>query len=94
MKTKFYALLLTVLAVVCLTLSSCGTAKVEMANQALEQEAEPSSMFIQVENASSLAVVYHRDTKVMYAVSTGVYNYGTFTLLVNPDGTPMLWEGA
>lgn len=21
-----------------------------------------------------------------------IYNYGTFTLLVNADGTPMLWE--
>lgn len=31
--------------------------------------------------------------KVMYAVSGGAYNNGTFTLLVNPDGTPMLWEG-
>lgn len=36
-------------------------------------------------------IVYHKDTKVMYAVSSGGYNSGNFTLLVNPDGSPMLW---
>ena len=58
-------------------------------------EPKPRSMFIAIE-ANSLYgfwVVYHRDTKVMYVVSDGVYNAGNFTMLVNPDGSPMLWEG-
>lgn len=50
------------------------------------------SMFVRVEEGFSWDVYYHRDTKVMYAVSDGVKNSGTFTVLVNPDGTPMLWE--
>lgn len=50
------------------------------------------SMFVTVERAGSWLVVYHRDTKVMYTVSFAPYNCGTFTLLVNADGTPMLWE--
>lgn len=35
-----------------------------------------------------------RDTKtgVMYAVSHEPYNYGTVTLLVNADGSPLLYE--
>jgi hypothetical protein len=35
-----------------------------------------------------------RDTKtgVMYAVSQEPYNYGTVTLLVNADGSPLLYE--
>lgn len=33
------------------------------------------------------------NTKVMYAISDGAHNYGNFTLLVNADGTPMLYEG-
>ena len=49
------------------------------------------SMFVVIETTSGWEVVYHRDTKVMYAVSTGAYNIGTFTLLVNPDGTPMIY---
>lgn len=37
-------------------------------------------------------IVYHKDTKVMYAVSHSTYSKGNFTLLVNPDGTPMIYE--
>lgn len=54
------------------------------------------SMFVVCEATSSSKpyyVVYQKDTKVMYVVSDGGYNRGNFTLLVNPDGTPMLWEG-
>ena len=32
-------------------------------------------------------IAYQRDTKVMYAISGGVV-----TLLVNAEGSPMLWE--
>lgn len=51
-----------------------------------------SSMFVKVEEVNEWIVVYHRETKVMYVVSDGSYNRGIFTLLVNADGTPMLWE--
>lgn len=54
------------------------------------------SMFVVVEGNRGISrwiVVYHRDTKVMYMVSNGSNNGGDFNLLVNPDGTPMLWEG-
>lgn len=37
-------------------------------------------------------IVYHKDTKVMYAISDGGNSYGIFTLLVNSDGSPMLYE--
>lgn len=51
------------------------------------------SMFIVVEDAYLWRVVYHRDTKVMYVISLGYSNSGDFCVLVNPDGTPMLWKG-
>lgn len=59
----------------------------------IEEYDSASSMFIEVENAAYWRVLYHKDTKVMYVVSTGSYNNGNFTLLVNPDGSPMLYEG-
>lgn len=55
-----------------------------------------TSMFVCVENTTgsyAWMIVYHKETKVMYAVSQGHYNSGTFTVLLNPDGTPMIWEG-
>ena len=51
----------------------------------------PSS-FVIVEQTNIWRVVYHKETKVMYTVSLGGYNCGSFTLLVNPDGSPMLYE--
>ncbi len=79
----------------CITISlfliGCGT-------QMERLEAEPkkqTSMFVIVEGNSGdvYRIVYHRDTKVMYAISAGAYNSGCFTVLLNPDGSPMLWEG-
>ena len=52
-------------------------------------------MFVVIQESDSFHyydVVYQKDTKVMYTVSHGPYSYGNFTLLVNPDGTPMLYE--
>ena len=34
-----------------------------------------------------------KETGVMYAVSCGVYNNGTFTLLVDADGNPLIYKG-
>ena len=55
---------------------------------------DSSSMFVTVENINKYYcyVVYHKDTKVMYAVSDGHYNRGNLTLLVDADGKPLLWE--
>ena len=60
---------------------------------AVEEEVSRNSSFIIVEDGASYYIVYHKDTKVMYAVSAGGYSCSIFCLLVNPDGTPMIWEG-
>ena len=57
-----------------------------------EGSTENTSMFVCVEQAGHWKICYHKETKVMYAVSYGVNNCGNFTLLVNADGTPMLYE--
>ena len=58
-----------------------------------EQNENDTSMFVTVEEVNYwYKVVYHKDTKVMYVISAGAYNHGTFTLLVNPDGSPMIYK--
>lgn len=81
--------------IVCLfaVLLLCGCSGVNTVDEGNKANNNVKSMFIQVEYAGMWKVVYHRETKVMYAVSDGLYNHGTFTLLVNADGTPMLYEG-
>lgn len=51
------------------------------------------SMFVVVETTSWWMIVYHKYTKVMYAVSCSCETRGTFTLLVDADGNPLLWDG-
>lgn len=76
------------LLILCVTLTGCAT------NVDTEPNFnEGTSMFVIIEETESWRVVYHKDTKVMYSVSYGHKNSGNFTVLVNADGSPMLWEG-
>lgn len=47
-----------------------------------------------IEITDTYLLVYHVKTRVMYAVSNGQSSRGVFTLLVNADGTPMLYDEA
>lgn len=76
--------------IVLVVLMLCGCAEYTVGTT---ENPNGESMFVLVEEIYTFAVVYHRDTKVMYVISCGSSNYGNFCLLVNPDGTPMLWEG-
>lgn len=74
-----------------LVFTGCNNHKTTISVQ--EQNNTNTSMFIIIETVDGLyTVVYHKDTKVMYTISDGLYNHGTFTLLVNPDGSPMIYE--
>jgi uncharacterized protein YxeA len=66
-----------------------GCTKVE---EIEKPKAENVSRFVTVETTSTWKVVVDKDTHVMYAVSYGGYNAGTFTLLVDADGKPLIYE--
>lgn len=86
MKKRGLCLMCGLLAAV--LLAGCG--------QEVESKAdgESQSMFVVVEETWNWKVVYHQETGVMYAVSSGSYNAGSFTVLLNADGTPMVWQEA
>ena len=79
--------MIVVILFIMVMISGCGKDVAE------SESGDNRSMFISVERAGTWRVVYHKDTKVMYVVSNGGYNCGTFTLLVDRDGKPLLWEG-
>ena len=84
MKKKILTLIMV--ATMIFGLVGCSGTTVENAN-----ESNKSSMFVVVESTSLWDVVYHKDTKVMYIVSRGSYNQGTFTVMVNSEGTPLIY---
>lgn len=50
-------------------------------------------MFVTISENPAYAVMYDRETKIMYAMSNSSYNVGNFTVLLNADGTPKLYKG-
>lgn len=80
---------------ICLLLTGCKeTSESNKGNNQQKENKQKKSEFVTIEDKWDYKIVYHKDTKVMYAVSWGSYNIGTFTLLVNADGSPMLYEGS
>jgi hypothetical protein len=61
-------------------------------SQPQEVASYDGSSFVIVESGLEYCIVYHKDTKVMYTMSIGYYNEGDFTVMVNADGSPMLYE--
>ena len=86
-----------VITILCICLFLTGCSEATESNEGNNQQKEnkqKKSEFITIEREWYYDIVYHRDTKVMYAVSTGTNNQGTFTLLVNADGSPMVYTGS
>ena len=72
-----------------LALTGCGeVSPVEKAEESVE-----ISRFIEIERAVGWKIVADKETGVMYAVSNGGYNNGNFTLLVDENGKPLIWDG-
>ncbi len=85
-KSKFIATIIAItLVVVVLFFVGCDNTN----NSAKADD----SVFITVSYKSEYQIVYDKETKVMYAMSDGSYNRGSFVMLVNADGTPKLYKG-
>ena len=82
---KYILLIITALTITLVA----GCTKVE---NKTEQKPVNVSMFERVEYTTVWEIVADRETGVMYAVSRGMYNQGTFTVLVDVDGKPLIWD--
>ena len=78
---------LIAIMLVALMLAGCGKTKV------MESEPVDVSRFKLIESANYWWIYADNETGVMYAVSRGSYNCGNFTLLVDTDGKPLIYDG-
>ena len=90
MSTKFAVLFWMLILV--FGLAACGYSEMDTTYDA-EAEVLPPSMFMEIERGDTYRIVYQKENKVMYAVSSSDYNSGNFTLLVDENGDPMLYKG-
>ena len=58
-----------------------------------EADARGEDRFEFIQSTSWCDVIVDTETGVEYAVSTGIYNCGTMTLLVDEAGNPLIWKG-
>ncbi len=86
MSKRIYLIMILIL-ISMVTLSGCMPTKVSH-----DKEPVYVSRFQVIEDTYDWRIVADRETKVMYAVSNGVYNRGAFTLLVDAEGKPLLWK--
>ena len=77
---------IVLITIMMLTLSACNTKREK------EIAKGETSRMVYIEETGAYCIVYDKYTKVMYAVSNSGYNYGNFTLLVNADGNPLLYD--
>jgi len=87
MRTKIFVIAILTF---CLLLTGCG-AKMESANDAAMNDGD-RSMFVLIEEGDIYKIVYHRETKVMYVISNAPYNCGNFTVMVDEEGKPLLYQ--
>lgn len=85
MKTKkfiiaAFSIVFAVILAMCCTACSSSESTLDVSNQ-----------FVTVERQPYWEIVYDKDTFVMYTVSRGTRNRGTFVLMVNPDGSPRIY---
>lgn len=59
-----------------------------------KDESVVMSRFMTLETSQHWQIVADRETGVMYVMSAGFYNWGTFTLLVDADGKPLIYDGS
>ena len=90
MRKRLLAAMLT--ATICFGMIGCSPDKSVEELRSDSKEKSTSSMFVAIEyNSLNGVVCYQKDTKVMYWVSRGASSYGNLTMLVNPDGSPMVY---
>ena len=84
-------LCLIIAIVLMLTCVGCSSSSANVSRQ--ENSGEQESMFVVVEEVMFhgywYSVCYHKENKVMYSVS----QYNEFTVMLDADGKPLLWEG-
>ena len=72
-----------------LLLVGCGKSSESDAGAAAGEK----SRFVCVEDSMGWRIMADRETGVMYVMSCGINNTGTFTLMVDADGNPLIYEG-
>lgn len=71
-------------------LSGCGERTIQ--NEAKKEQESYNAYFIRISSEYGGDIIYDSRTGVQYWRSSGAYNTGTLTLLVDVDGKPLIYK--
>ncbi|MBQ8515049.1 MAG: hypothetical protein IJ496_06605 [Ruminococcus sp.] len=82
------------IAIIAVAVIACTGCSAEEAYEVYEETyiTTTDGIFTTIKKGDCCEIVYENETMVMYIKSTGHKNTGSFTLLVNADGTPRIYE--
>ena len=87
MKNKTLILILLLTTV----LFGCGERTIQ--NEAKKEQDSHNTYFIRISSEYGGDIVYDSRTGVQYWRSSGAYNYGSLTVLLDTDGKPLIYKG-
>lgn len=77
-----------IITLILLLLVGCS----ESTKQSNNEDTYEKYSFTTIMYSDDYNIVYQNETKVMYVMSTGYYNIGNFTVLVDENGKPKLYK--
>ena len=73
------------------TLLGCGQRTIQ--NEAKKEQDSYDTYFIRISSEYGGDIVYDSRTGVEYWRSSGAYNHGSLTVLLDTDGKPLVYKG-
>ncbi len=81
----------TILMAICLVLGCVCVLKIATHSEIAKQD-QVQETFVVIENGRTYDIVYDKQTRVMYCISSAGYNRGNLYPLYNADGTLKLYD--
>jgi hypothetical protein len=79
------------LIVLLIVIALCACLFVGCDKESRKKDSWAGTGFVYIESRGCVEHLYYEDTGVMYVYDASGYA-GGLTVLLNPDGTPMIWE--
>lgn len=83
-------LLISISIITAFTITGCYSEYTTIED--IESAENSSSRFIVIESNFDYKIAYDKETMVVYSISQGERNSGNMTVLVNADGSPLLYQ--
>ena len=84
---KIFLILIIIISIM---LTACDSGR--YTKEEVNRQEFNNKLFMEISDEYCGRIIVDKETRVMYWLSYGSYNYGTLTLLVDKNGNPRIWK--